>query len=107
MTLPDSKTILSGIKPSGELHLGNYLGALQNWVLLQANNNCFFCIVDLHAITVPYEPKALQSKIYNLALDYLAAGIDPQTSTLFIQSQVPAHTELAWLLNTITPMGEL
>lgn len=107
MTLPASKTIFSGIKPSGELHLGNYLGALQNWVLLQADNNCFFCIVDLHAITVPYEPKELQSKIYDLALDYLTAGIDPNKSTLFIQSQVPAHAELAWLLNTITPMGEL
>jgi len=107
MTLPASKTIFSGIQPSGELHIGNYLGALQNWVLLQKDNNCYFCIVDLHAITVPYEPKELPDKIYNLALDYLAAGIDPDKSTLFIQSQVPAHAELAWLLNTITPMGDL
>ncbi len=107
MTLPIKKTILSGIQPSGELHLGNYLGALQNWVLLQENNTCFFCIVDLHAITVSYEPKELPKKIFELTLDYLAAGIDPEKSSLFIQSQVPAHTELAWLLNTITPLGDL
>ena len=107
MPLPAGKTILSGIQPSGEMHLGNYLGALQSDVLLQTNNTCFFCIVDLHAITVPYEPKELQDKIYNLALDYLATGIDPNKSTLFVQSQVPAHVELEWLLNTITPLGEL
>lgn len=107
MTLPANKTILSGIQPSGESHIGNYLGALQNWVLLQENNNCFFCIVDLHAITIPYNPKELQQKIINLALDYLAAGINPNQSALFIQSQIPAHTELAWLFNTMTSAGEL
>ena len=107
MTLPAKKTILSGIQPSGEVHIGNYLGALQSDVLLQENNTCFFCIVDLHAITVPYEPKEYQLKIMNTVLDHLAVGIDPDKSTIFIQSQVPAHTELAWLLNTITPLGEL
>jgi len=95
------------MQPSGELHLGNYLGALQNWVLLQADNRCFYTIVDLHAITVPYEPKELPGRILQMATDFIAAGIDPEKSTLFVQSQVPEHTELAWLLNTITPLGEL
>ncbi|MFA4936769.1 MAG: tryptophan--tRNA ligase, partial [Patescibacteria group bacterium] len=107
MPLPANKTILSGIQPSGELHLGNYLGALQNWVLLQENNHCFFCIVDLHAITVPYDAKTFPEIVYNTALDYLACGLDPAKSIIFIQSQIPEHTELAWLLNTITPLGEL
>ncbi|MFH1111831.1 MAG: tryptophan--tRNA ligase [Patescibacteria group bacterium] len=107
MTLPAGKTILSGIQPSGELHLGNYLGALQNWVLLQENNQCFFCIVDLHAITVPYDAKIFPETVFNTALDYLACGLDPEKSVIFVQSHLPEHTELAWLLNTITPIGEL
>ncbi len=107
MTLPNKKIILSGIKPSGEVQLGNYLGALKSDVLLQEDNTCYFFVADLHAITVPYNPKEYQKIILDTALDYLAAGIDPEKSTLFIQSHVPAHVELAWLLNTITPLGEL
>lgn len=105
--LPKSKTIFSAMQPSGELHLGNYLGSLKNWILLQENNNCFFCIVDYHAITVPYDTLTLPERVHNMALDYLAAGIDPETSVIFVQSQAPEHTELAWILNTITPLGEL
>ncbi len=104
---PKGKVILSGIKPSGELHLGNYLGALKNWVHLQADNRCFFCIVDLHAITVPYDPKAMPGQVHEIALDYLAAGLNPEQCVIFVQSQIPEHAELAWLLNTITPLGEL
>lgn len=104
---PKGKVILSGIKPSGELHLGNFLGALQNWVLLQKDNRCFFCVVDYHAITVPYDPKTMPQQVFDMAVDYLAAGIDPERSVMFVQSQVPEHTELAWILNTICPLGEL
>ncbi len=105
--VPKNKAILSGIQPSGALHLGNYLGALKNWVLLQEANRCFFTIVDLHAITVPYEPKELPKRVMEMAVDFLASGIDPEKSVLFVQSHVPEHTELMWLLNTITPLGEL
>ncbi|MEK7496591.1 MAG: tryptophan--tRNA ligase [Patescibacteria group bacterium] len=105
--LPTNKIIFSGIQPSGEIHFGNYLGALKNWVLLQEQNTCFFGIVDLHAITVPYEAKELPAKVFDLAVNYLAAGLDPEKCVIFVQSQVPEHTELAWLLNTITPLGEL
>jgi len=105
--LPKNKVIFSGIQPSGELHLGNYLGALQNFVLLQHGNRCFFSIVDLHAITVPYDAKAMPDKVTSIALDYLAAGLDPDKCVIFVQSQVPEHAELAWLLNTITPLSEL
>lgn len=104
---PKNKVILSGIKPSGDVNLGNYLGALKNWVHLQADNRCFFMVADLHAITVPYEAKELPKRTLDLVLNFLAAGIDPERSVLFVQSQVPEHAELAWLLNTITPMGEL
>jgi tryptophanyl-tRNA synthetase len=101
--------ILSGIQPTGKLHLGNYLGALQNWVALQDEfpNSCFYCIVDLHAITVPYESKDLRQKVFETALDFLAAGLDPGRSVIFVQSQVTEHVELMWLLNTITPLGLL
>ena len=105
--LPKNKIILSGMQPSGGLHLGNYLGALKNWVMLQSDNRCFFTIVDLHAITVPYEAKDLPGRVLEMAIDFLAAGVDPEKSVLFVQSHVPEHTELAWLLNTITPLGEL
>ncbi len=103
------KIIFSGIRPSGELHIGNYLGALKNWVTLQnkPDNRCIFCIVDYHAITTPFEPKEMKDKIFNTAVDYLAAGLDPKKSIIFVQSHVPEHTELAWILNTITPVGEL
>lgn len=99
--------VFSGIQPSGTLHVGNFLGALKQWVSMQETHQCLFSIVDLHAITVPYEPKDLQQRILDAALDYLAAGLDPKKATLFVQSHVPEHTELAWLLNTITPLGEL
>jgi tryptophanyl-tRNA synthetase len=99
--------IFSGIQPSGELHIGNYLGAVKNWVRLQREHQSIICIVDYHAITVPYEPEALRVRRREMALSLLAAGIDPDVATLFVQSQVPAHTELAWILNTITPLGEL
>lgn len=99
--------ILSGIRPSGQLHLGNYLGAIKQWIALQARNETYFMVADLHAITTPYDPKTLQAQIHETVLDYLAAGLNPEKATLFIQSHVPAHVELMWLLNTITPLGEL
>src|SRR3989344_864373 len=102
-----SKIIFSGIQPSGTLHIGNYLGALKQWVELQENNTAYFCIVDLHAITVPYDVERLPEHILNAAAAYLAAGVDPNKSTIFVQSHVPAHAELAWLLGTTTPQGEL
>lgn len=99
--------ILSGIRPTGELHLGNYLGAIKQWIDLQSKHEAFYMVVDLHAITTPYVPGDLQQHIHNTVLDYLAAGLDPNVATLFVQSHVPAHSQLMWLLNTITPMGEL
>lgn len=105
--LPTGKTILSGIQPSGVIHIGNYLGALKQWVALQADNTCYFCIVDEHAITVPYEPKQLADNVMAAAAMYLAAGLNPEKSVIFVQSHVAAHTELAWLLATITPFGEM
>ncbi|MBI2984951.1 MAG: tryptophan--tRNA ligase [Candidatus Kerfeldbacteria bacterium] len=99
--------ILSGIRPSGQLHLGNYLGAIKQWIALQDQHQAFFMVADLHAITTPYEVESLQPQIRETILDYLAAGLDPAKTTLFIQSQVPAHAELMWLLSTITPIGEL
>jgi len=99
--------VFSGIQPSGTIHIGNYLGALKQWVELQKKAECIFCIVDLHAITVPYQPKKLQENIIDAAICYLAAGINPEKSILFVQSKVKEHTELSWLLNTITPVGEL
>ena len=99
--------IFSGIQPSGELHIGNYLGAVKNWVTLQRQYESFICIVDYHAITVPYEPADLRQRTRDMAISLLAAGIDPSISTLFVQSMVPEHTELAWIFNTITPLGEL
>lgn len=102
-----SKVIFSGIQPSGTLHLGNYLGALKQWVELQAGTTAYFCIVDQHAITVPYEPTELPKRVLDAAAMYIAAGIDPEKSTIFVQSHVPAHTELGWLLATTTPYGDL
>jgi tryptophanyl-tRNA synthetase len=99
--------IFSGIQPSGELHIGNYLGAVKNWAKLQYEHESIICIVDYHAITVPYEPAQLRVRRAEMALSLLAAGIDPKAATLFVQSQVPEHTELAWILNTLTPLGEL
>ena len=101
------KTLFSGIQPTGEIHLGNYLGALKNWVDLQNKYNCFFSIVDLHAITIDYNPKEYQEKITNTASDLLAIGLDPKKCILFVQSHIPEHTELCWFFNTLTPMAEL
>jgi tryptophanyl-tRNA synthetase len=101
------ETIFSGIQPSGELHLGNYLGAVRNWVALQDNYRCFFCVVDYHAITQPFEPGEMQRRVRDMATDLLACGIDPVKSTLFVQSAVPEHTELAWAISAVTPFGEL
>jgi tryptophanyl-tRNA synthetase len=99
--------IFSGIQPSGELHIGNYLGAVKNWVRLQRAHPSIFCIVDYHAITVAYEPEQLRTRRRDMAISLLAAGIDPDVARLFVQSAVPEHTELAWIFNTITPLGEL
>jgi tryptophanyl-tRNA synthetase len=99
--------IFSGIQPSGALHIGNYLGAVKNWVELQHKYESLFCIVDYHAITIAYEPDDLRARTHDMAVSLLAAGIDPSKCTLFVQSMVPEHTELAWILNTVTPLGEL
>src|SRR5215210_4191544 len=99
--------IFSGIQPSGELHIGNYLGAVKNWVALQHTAESIFCIVDYHAIIAAYEPAQLRVRRHEMALGLLAAGIDPSVATLFVQSDVPEHTELAWIFNTVTPLGEL
>ena len=99
--------VFSGIRPTGDLHLGNYFGAIAQWVKLQEEKECVFCIVDLHAITTPFSPEKLKKNILELAIAILAAGIDPKKSILFIQSQVKEHTELAWILGTISPLSEL
>jgi tryptophanyl-tRNA synthetase len=101
------KRIFSGAQPTGNVHLGNYLGALRNWVALQKEYESFFCIVNLHAITVAQDPKILAEKTRELARIYLAVGIDPEISTVFVQSDVPHHAELTWLLNCVTRMSEL
>lgn len=100
-------TAFSGVQPSGNLHIGNYLGAIKNWVPMQDEYDCIFCVVDEHAITVPQDPQQLKEKILEIAAIYLAAGIDPKKSIIFVQSQVPAHTELGWILNTIAKIPEL
>jgi tryptophanyl-tRNA synthetase len=99
--------IFSGIRPTGNIHLGNYLGAVKQWIELQEKNECIFCIVDMHAITTPFDPKEMQKNILDAAAIYLAAGVDPEKSVIFVQSQVKEHVELGWLLGTITPLGEL
>jgi len=101
------KRIFSGAQPTGSLHIGNYLGALKNWVALQNEYESFFCIVNLHALTLPQNPEILRQKTLDLARIYLAAGIDPEVSTVFIQSDVAEHAELAWILSCIARMGEL
>jgi len=99
--------IFSGIQPSGELHIGNWLGAVQNWVTLQRSYESLICIVDLHAITSTYDPGTLAQRTRDMAIGLVAAGIDPSRATLFVQSHVPEHSELQWLLTSITPLGEL
>jgi tryptophanyl-tRNA synthetase len=105
--LDNMKTIFSGIQPSGTLTIGNYLGAMRHFVPLQDNHQCYFCIVDEHAITVPQDRLKLRQNIRSLAALYLASGIDPDKATLFIQSEVPAHTQLSWILQSISYIGEL
>ena len=104
MTKP---TLLSGIQPSGDLMLGNYIGSIKNWVNMQNDYNCLFSLVNMHAITVEQDPAALHKRSLDFVALYLAAGIDPDKSTVFIQSHVPEHSELAWILNCSTYMGEL
>jgi tryptophanyl-tRNA synthetase len=99
--------IFSGIQPSGELHIGNWLGAVQNWVTLQRSYDCIYCVVDLHAVTGKYEASTLAQRTRDMAIGLLASGVDPDRAVLFVQSHVPQHSELQWLLNTITPIGEL
>jgi tryptophanyl-tRNA synthetase len=99
--------IFSGIQPSGLLHIGNWLGALRNWACLSASYDCVFSIVDYHAATVPYEPGEMGDRVFEAALTVIACGVEPERSILFVQSEVPEHTELAWVLTTLTPIGEL
>ncbi|MCP9826324.1 tryptophan--tRNA ligase [Synechococcus sp. EJ6-Ellesmere] len=99
--------VLSGVQPTGSLHLGNWLGAIRNWVSLQDDHDTFFCVVDLHAITVPLDPALLAENTLRTAALYLASGIDPERSSVFVQSQVTAHSELTWLLNCVTPLNWL
>lgn len=99
--------VFSGIQPSGELHIGNYLGAVKNWVALQGQHESFFCIVNYHAITVAYLPDDLRRRTRDMAISLLASGLDEAKCTLFVQSDVPEHTELQWIFNTVTPLGEL
>ena len=101
------KTVLSGVQPTGDLHLGNYLGAIKNFSIMQNENDCLFCIVDLHAITVFQDPNQLRNNTYEVTAAYLASGIDPSKSIIFNQSQVSGHAELAWILNCICRMGWL
>src|SRR5215203_5110952 len=101
------KRIFSGAQPTGELQLGNYIGALRNWVALQDEYESFFCIVDLHAITIPQNPQVLRQKTLDLARIYLASGINPERSCVFVQSDVAEHAELAWVLNCVARIGEL
>ncbi len=99
--------IFSGIQPSGSLHLGNYLGAIRNWVRLQGEYEAIYCVVDLHSITVPQDPKILRDRTIEVAASYLAAGLDVEKTTIFAQSHVPAHTQLGWIFNCMTPLGWL
>ena len=103
----NKQTIFSGVQPSGLLTIGNYLGALKNWVKLQDEYNCVYCVVDMHAITVRQEPAELRRRTYEALAIYIACGLDPEKNTLFVQSHVPAHAELAWVLGAYTMFGEL
>lgn len=99
--------VFSGIQPTGQLHIGNYLSAIKQWLELQKNQECIFSIADLHSITVPYDSKNFQKIILNKAIEYISCGINPEKSIIFIQSKVKEHTELCWLLNSVVPVGEL
>src|SRR5947207_2504997 len=99
--------IFSGIQPTGDLHIGNWLGAVRNWVALQEQYDSIICVVDLHAITLPYDTTALPARTLDMAIGLLASGIDPERVILFVQSEVAEHAELNWLLTTVAPLGEL
>ncbi|HZN96153.1 MAG TPA: tryptophan--tRNA ligase, partial [Gemmatimonadales bacterium] len=99
--------IFSGVQPTGDLHIGNWLGAVRNWVALQDQFDCLYCVVDLHAVTIPYDVFTLAERTRDVAIGLLAAGIDPDRSILFVQSAVHQHAELNWLLTTVAPLGEL
>ncbi|KPJ94078.1 MAG: tryptophanyl-tRNA synthetase [Gemmatimonas sp. SG8_17] len=101
------RRVFSGIQPSGELHIGNYLGAVQNWVQMQQEYQCVFCIVDYHAVTQDYDQAVLSTRTFDMAVSLIAAGIDPERAIMFVQSHVPEHTELSWVFTTVTPIGEL
>lgn len=101
------KIVFSGIQPTGDIHIGNYIGAIRNWVAMQESYDCLFCVVDYHAITIPYEAETFEERTLQTVAINIAAGLDPEKSTIFIQSQVPEHTELSWLLTTLTPVGDL
>ncbi len=103
----DRQRVFSGLQPTGNVHLGNYLGALRNWVKLQDSYDCVYCVVDLHAITVDYDPKQFEQDRIEAAKVLMACGIDPDNSLFYFQSQVPQHSELAWILGTMTPTGVL
>ncbi|MDX1691217.1 MAG: tryptophan--tRNA ligase [Acidimicrobiia bacterium] len=103
----DRKTVFSGLQPTGNIHLGNYLGALRNWVDMQETYDCIYCVVDLHAITIPQDPDTFRADRHEAAKVLMAVGIDPNRSLFYFQSQVPQHSELAWILGTITGMGQL
>jgi tryptophanyl-tRNA synthetase len=99
--------ILSGIQPTGSIHIGNYLGAIKQWIDFQEKNECIFFIADLHSLTIPYKPEELQKNVFEAVIAHLAVGIDPQKSVFFVQSHIKEHAELCWLLNTVCPVGEL
>ena len=104
---PARPRLFSGMQPSGEAHLGNYLGAMKQWVAMQDTYDALYCIVDLHAVGGDYDPATLPTRVLDMAISYMAVGLDPERATLFVQSDVPAHTELTWLFNTVAPVGAL
>jgi len=101
------KRVFSGIQPTGDIHIGNYVGAIGQWIKLLDDYDCFFCVVDYHSITIQYDPRKMPERVLNTVLVNMACGLDPEKCTLFVQSHVPQHTELCWIFNTVTPFGEL
>lgn len=107
ISLTSKKRVFSGLRPTGRMHLGNYLGAIRNWVAMQETRDCIYGVVDYHAITTPFEPEELRTDVREMVIDLLAVGVDPEKSALIVQSQIPQHTELAWVLGSITPISWL
>ena len=105
--MADRQRVFSGVQPTGNLHIGNYIGAFRNWVAMQEDYDCIYCVVDLHAMTVPYDPAMFHAERIALAKSIIASGVDPDRSLLYFQSQVPQHAELAWILSTMTGIGQL